>query len=285
MDLARYKSVVFAGGGNRCWWQAGLWDVLVAEGGLKPRVMAGASAGAAVACLVIGGETNRSLDYYGVVLQDNTSNFYPAELLRGRTPFPHYRIYSRALSYLINQETLDKLRQGPEVRILVARPPSWLGPRSAVMVGFGCYALEKKYNRPLHPVWPLKLGFTSEVGRAADCADPTDLINLVLASSCTPPIVPVIYRNGRPALDGGLIDNVPLAALTEEDLPALIMLSRRYDPAKLIGHPGRTYVQPSQPSPVAKWDYTSVERLRQAVELGRRDAYRMLRDGPEALAA
>ena len=94
------------------------------------------------------------------------------------------------------------------------------------MVGFGCYLLEKKYNQPLHPVWPLKLGFTSEVGKAADCADPADLINLIMASSCTPPFVPVIYRTGKPALDGGLIDNVPLAALTEDDLPALIMLSR-----------------------------------------------------------
>ena len=79
------------------------------------------SAGAAVACLVVGGETNLTLDYYDVTLKNNPKNFYPAELLRGRTPFPHYLIYSQALNNLITGETLDKLRRGPEIRILIAR--------------------------------------------------------------------------------------------------------------------------------------------------------------------
>jgi len=45
-----FEQVVFAGGGNRCWWQAGWWDTVAPELGLRPRVIAGISAGAATAC-------------------------------------------------------------------------------------------------------------------------------------------------------------------------------------------------------------------------------------------
>ena len=44
-----FDSVVFAGGGNRCAWQAGWWERVAPEIGLQPRVVAGVSAGAAMA--------------------------------------------------------------------------------------------------------------------------------------------------------------------------------------------------------------------------------------------
>ena len=34
-----FDKVVFAGGGHRCWWQAGFWEVLRAEIELRPRVI------------------------------------------------------------------------------------------------------------------------------------------------------------------------------------------------------------------------------------------------------
>ena len=38
--LAGFAHAVFAGGGNRCWWQAGVWQVLH-PAGLAPRAIAG----------------------------------------------------------------------------------------------------------------------------------------------------------------------------------------------------------------------------------------------------
>jgi hypothetical protein len=35
--------------------------------------------------------------------------------------------------------------------------------------------------------------------------------------------------------------------------------------------PGRTYLRPSEPVPIARWDYTSAERVRSSFDLGRRD--------------
>lgn len=36
-----YNAVVFAGGGNRCVWQAGFWQAAAPACGLAPRVLAG----------------------------------------------------------------------------------------------------------------------------------------------------------------------------------------------------------------------------------------------------
>ena len=43
-----FQQVVFAGGGHRCWWQAGFWDVVAPRIALRPRVVAGVSALVAV---------------------------------------------------------------------------------------------------------------------------------------------------------------------------------------------------------------------------------------------
>jgi len=41
-----FDAVVFAGGGNRCYWQGGFYEAAVARLGLVPRLVVGASAGA-----------------------------------------------------------------------------------------------------------------------------------------------------------------------------------------------------------------------------------------------
>ena len=112
--------------------------------------------------------------------------------------------------------------------------------------------------------------------RCAACASPQALADLVLASSCTPPFTPLLAQGGRPALDGGLTDNVPVAAVERADRPTLVLLARRY--ARLPPHAGRRYVQPSAPVPVAAWDYTDARGIQAAFDLGRRDGEKFGRD-------
>ncbi len=45
-----YDAVVFAGGGCRCFWQAGFWTEAAPALELAPRQVAGVSAGSAFAC-------------------------------------------------------------------------------------------------------------------------------------------------------------------------------------------------------------------------------------------
>ncbi len=275
--------MVFAGGGNRCTWQAGFWQVVAPAWPLRPKVVAGVSAGAAIACCSLAGTAEKALAHYDVALLANPKNFYFSRLLRGQRPFPHLAIYRHALLTLLDEKELALLKAGPEVRVLLARPPSWAGSLGGVLLGFLAYTLEKHLKAPLHPVLPAKLGFTPQVVNLNQCQTPQEAADLLLATSCTPPVLPAMRLGGGPVLDGGLIDNVPLAALGPEDGPSLILLSRRYEPAKLKGHSGRTYVQPSTPVPAAKWDYTDPASLHRAFELGMADGELFLAEGPEAL--
>lgn len=283
MTTPDYCSVVFAGGGNRCTWQAGFWEVVAPALPLRPRVVAGVSAGAAIACCALAGRSREALAHYDRELIKNPKNFYPGRLLRGSRPFPHLAIYRRALLTLLDREALARLRAGPEVRVLLARPPRWAGALGGVALGFLAYTLEKHLSAPLHPRLPRRLGFEPEVVSLNQCASPQEAAELLLATSCTPPVLPTMYLGGGPVLDGGLIDNVPLAALGPDEEPSLILLTRRYPPHKLRGHPGRVYVQPSRPVPAGKWDYTNPAALHRAFELGLADGRRFLEGGPAAL--
>ena len=272
----RFKAVVFAGGGNRCLWQGGLWDALAPVLEEPPRIMAAVSAGACISVLALAGRRDFSMNLVKQYTAANPRNAYPGNVLSSRPVLPHLSIYRRLLRHSLTPQSLETLRQGPELRILMAQPPRWLGPVLGSLLGMLCYALEKQIAAPLHPSWAARLGYRPWVERAGDCASPEDLTQLILASSCTPPMMPPMYRLGRTVLDGGLIDNTALAALTPAERPALVLLTRRYPPQLLRGRPGIAYIQPSRPVPVAKWDYTSPELLQESYDLGQSDARALL---------
>lgn len=282
-ELPRFYSVIFAGGGNRCVWQAGFWDVAAPALGLKPKVVASVSAGACIAAMALTGRTSESMTYMKAKTGANPKNFYLENLFNGKPVFPHLGIYRQALLDILDDGALEQLKQGPDLRVLLARPPAWVRPMMGVFLGFLSYTLEKHLFHPLHPQWALKAGFKAEVVSVSACRDSQELADLILASSCTPPMVPAMYRNGRPVLDGGLIDNVPVAALEPHEFPALVLLTRRYPPHLLQGQSDRVYLQPSRPVPAGKWDYTNPQALQETFDLGRRDAEMLLQKAPQAL--
>ncbi|MBN1532875.1 MAG: patatin-like phospholipase family protein [Spirochaetes bacterium] len=273
-----FQSVVFAGGGSRCLWQVGFWEELRGAVRLEPRIVAGVSAGAAMACMILSGRVDEGLRFFAHLTSRNRRNAYFRNLF-GRSPvFPHYDMYRSAILHAIGPGELETLRRGPDIRILMARPPRLLGPRSATLLGMGAYSLEKLISGPVHPVYASRLGYTAEVASARDCRTPEELADLIIASSCTPPFVPVMRWRGGIALDGGLIDNVPVAALDERHRSsALVLLTRRYPQERIPAVPGRTYVQPSVPIGITKWDYTNPRGLQEARDLGRRDAAAFLK--------
>jgi predicted acylesterase/phospholipase RssA len=278
-----FEQVVFAGGGHRCWWQVGFWDVVAPAIELKPRVIAGVSAGAATACLLYANTSQAALDYYDQALRSNPRNAYWSNLFaRDSRVFPHSAIYRQALKTLIGGEHFKQLIwTAPEIRVQFARIPRWLGPRSAVAVGLIAYNIEKYAKQSLHPTYGRRLGFTSEVVRVQDCKTDDELISLIIASSCTPPFTPIEYRDGRPTMDGGLVDNVPVDALDDAVGSTLVLTTRRYPRhAPVFLREGRVYVQPSARTPASSWDYTSPHLYRSTYELGRHDGEAFLRGFP-----
>jgi predicted acylesterase/phospholipase RssA len=274
-----FEQVVFAGGGNRCWWQAGFWDVVAPAMELRPRVIVGASAGSATACLLYANDSRRALSYYREALALVVKNVHwENTFAKNKKVFPHSQIYRTALGALLGGDAFKQLLwTAPEIRIVYSRVPNWLGARSGTFVGMSAYNLEKKLFRPLHPKWGKRLGFRSEIGRVQDCKSEEELISLIISSSCTPPFTPIEYRDGEATLDGGLVDNIPVECADINGGPVLVLATRRYPQhAPVFMRDGRTYVQPSQAVMASSWDYTSVDKMEQTYELGRSDGLAFL---------
>lgn len=269
-------AIVFAGGGSRCFWQAGFWSVARDGLGLAPDVVAGASAGATVACICLADRVEPTLGAFKEATSRNPKNVYPLRVL-GREPvFPHLAMYRQAILGAFDDAALARLQGGPEVLVALTRPPAWAGVKRAALMGFALYTFEKKVRGPVHANYARRVGYRMEAVPVSRCRTPDELADLLLQSSCTPPMTPLMLREGRPVLDGGLVDSVPVEAVEAfarevgRPLHTLVLLSRRY--RSLPSHPRRTYVQPSRDVPVAKWDYTSPAGLQGAFDLGRRDA-------------
>jgi len=270
-----FQNVVFAGGGNRCFWQAGFWLGLTAELELKPATIASVSAGSAISCALFSGQIEATLEHTKRVMATNPKNRYLRHLFTEKPVHPHAALYRKIIHAALDSDALIRLKKGPTNRILLARKPKWLGPKSAVLAGLGAYQVEKHLFQPVHPKMGRRLGFKSEFINANDCEDVSTLADLILGSSCTPPFTPLMYRQDKPVLDGGLVDNVPLHGVDQLPGNTLVMLTRPYK--KLPTRERITYVQPSQPVAASSWDYTSPENVQLTYDQGRSDAAHFLR--------
>lgn len=267
----RFDSVVFAGGGCRCVWQVGFWEVAAQPLGLDLAVIGSVSAGAAMACLVRVGRIHEGLEAFKRRFGQNRRNVYPAHWGGEQPVFPHFTIYRQGLLDVLDDDAVGRLRNSPDVRVLLTRPPDRLNPQMAAILGIGAYNLEKYLLKPMHPSWSLRLGFRPMTISARSCMDARQLVDLILQSSCFPPFIPLYHRNGQPVLDGGLIDNCPVATVADVQGTTLVLLSRRYSRSRFPKGSGRLYLQPSQVLPIGCWDYTNPKGLQAAFDLGRKD--------------
>ena len=118
-----FDKVVFAGGGHRCWWQAGFWDQVSGEIELHPRVIGGVSAGAVTACLLYANDSKRALAWYERELKGVRSNINWLNLARrGERLMPHAAIQRKALRALLGGDNFRQLMwRAPEIRVQYSR--------------------------------------------------------------------------------------------------------------------------------------------------------------------
>ena len=270
--LPQFENVVFAGGGNRCFWQAGFWSSAAPELGLKPSHVCAVSAGAAIACALFSGTFERGFAGYKEAIAHNHRNLYLRNLWRRQPMFPHGKMYRNAILGSIDQGALSRLHTGPEIRVLMSRPPRWASDRMALLLGAVAAGLDAIDKDAVHASAGSRMGFKPLLVPVRDCATPDALADLIIASSCVPPLTPQARRNGMALFDGGLVSNVPIEGIAHQGGTTLVLLTRQFD--KLPRIAGRTYVQPSQPIPVGAWDYTDGAALQSAFDLGRRDGER-----------
>jgi hypothetical protein len=267
-----FDAVVFAGGGNRCYWQGGFYEAAAPRLGLAPKLVVGASAGAFAATyslLGIGPEARR-LVYDGC--GPHLKNFDVAAWRRGEPLCPVGPLYNELLAQTIDDAALKRLNAIADFQIAVTRMPRGWPPTAGAMLGIGAYQLEKHLFHPVHPRLGRALRFRAEFVPVRNLGDARAMHDVLMASSGVPPFMPVTLVNGTPAFDGGLVDNVPVEPLMPVESAGgrtLVLLTRLYRDVPKVA--GRTYVQPSRKINLSQFDITNPQGIRAAYELGVRD--------------
>ena len=269
-----FDKLIFAGGGSRCWWQAGFWDAVHARIELRPRLIAGVGAGAAMACLLHANDTSRALAWYERALGGPDGRWHWGNLARpGQRVLPHEALHRKALRALLGGDHFrDLMWTAPEIRVQFARlpaggHPTWLAARGLAKLAF---------DGPADPRLPTpgarRHGLRPEQRRVQDCQSERELVDLLVAAGSLPPFTSPGSIGGAPVLDGGLL-GVPLDAVADVPGSTLVLLTRHYrDLAPVFARDGRLYVQPSRPIGVAAWNHGSADKFRAAYELGLADA-------------
>ncbi|MEO8411760.1 MAG: patatin-like phospholipase family protein, partial [Propionivibrio sp.] len=128
-------TVAFAGGGNRCFWQAGFWTIAAPQLDLQPKRVTAVSAGAAMACALFSGGFDQGFRSFLQAVAENHSNLNIRNLLNQRPLFPHGAMYRNAILTSISGAALARLHsEGPEIFVMVSCPPGWARPGVALML-------------------------------------------------------------------------------------------------------------------------------------------------------
>ena len=265
-----FDAVVFAGGGARCFWQAGFW-LAVRSALATPSAISAVSGGAAVSAILFAGGWSRFYDRFLELATSNDRNLRLRNLLRRRPVFPHPAMSRASFLHAVSARALQALHAGPDFRIVIAHPPRLLGARLGAMLAVAAEEVERRLTGRLNTYWARRLGFDTSIVKAHECGTPDALVGAILQSSTAPPMFPITRRNGRVALDGALVANVPVAAVADCRRP-LVLLSQ-CEQTLPVGSRA-LYVCPSEPVPVSAWDFSSPDKVVQTFELGSRDGAR-----------
>jgi predicted acylesterase/phospholipase RssA len=272
----RDLAITFAGGGSRAFYQLGFLERWSDELLARTAAIAGCSAGAAMATLLVSGRVAETHAFFAEQRRGVRGLIDVRAIRREGRPFPHEGIYRRTLMHGLAEGGFERVQQAPFPLYFVASAiprvmPSVLG----IALGLGTYQLEKRF-RPtqLHPSLPQRVGFAEHAVDARECDSPEELVELILSSSSTPPFTRRGRHRNRRLLDGSLIDNAP-AFLAEREPGVrrnLVLLTRPY-PAGSTGRRGhRLYVAPREKLPIKRWDYREVAPVDETLAAGRADA-------------
>lgn len=261
-----FTTLVFGGGGTRCFWHGGFMSVAEDRLPLDISRVSGVSGGALSAAAWITGRERQLLDSMTDAFDETKKgpgNIDLAALIGDDQPFPHQRLYTRIVHDLLDDYVASGLiADGPDFRIQLAKPGK-LGAKGTI----AAYAADIAVRSSPHPVLPKMTGAESVLVDAKEAARDGKLCDLIVAAASSPPLFDQHYWNGEPVIDGGVVDNAPPWA--ESDEPTLLLVTRPY--SNLPEHANRLYAVPSEKPPTFKLDFTDAEGIRDVWRLGEDD--------------
>lgn len=282
INLGDVQTLVFAGGGNRCWWQAGALAHWMESGWFLPTQLVGTSAGAGVAaaCMINGSKS--ALDACEALYSNNARIFDWSALARFKLKFAHQHIYPAWIGSFVNASSFEALRQAPaQLRVAITRPARALGLTGSVIAGTLAYIVDRYIAHSIHPGLPKFFGLRQDFVSLNSCDSLDDARNLLIAAAAAPPIMPAQHIANALAMDGGYTDNAPIPAQSSlEKSRTLVLLTRHYPKLpSLFRWCERSYWQPSRAIPVSTWECLPHTTVREAFALGMRDAIAALGSG------
>ncbi|AMP40512.1 patatin-like phospholipase family protein [Ralstonia solanacearum] len=273
--LPDIRTLVFAGGGNRCWWQAGVLARLSERGAGLPGTLVGTSAGAAIAaaCLTDGPEA--ALRACRRLYAANTRMLDWRGLGRLRLKFAHQHIYPAWVGSFVHEGNFATLKHAPcTLLVAVTRPAVVLGLGGSIAAGTLAYLLDKKVYHSIHPRLPKFLGLRQEFLHLQQCGTAREAQTVLCAAAAAPPLMHSVRLAGKWAFDGGYTDNAPIPPESTADKASTLVLLTRHYPNRpaVFEWQGRAYWQPSRPVPVSTWSCTHETTVEDAFALGYQDA-------------
>ncbi|MES2945573.1 MAG: patatin-like phospholipase family protein [Pseudomonadota bacterium] len=275
LDITRVETLAFAGGGNRCWWQAGAISHLLQQGWKLPPQLVGTSAGAGVAASCITDGPKAALDACLRLYGANSHLFEWKGLARLRIRFAHQHIYPSWIASFVNSGNFASLQtSGTRLRVALTRPAPALGLAGSIAAGTVAYVIDKHLWNSIHPRLPRLFGLRQDFADLHQCHTFAEAQALLGAAAAAPPFMRSQRIGGVAAIDGGYTDNAPIHPQSEQEKSRTLVLLTRYYPRlpQLFHWLGRTYWQPSQRVPVSTWDCRANTTVEAAFALGERDA-------------
>lgn len=273
-----FETVVFAGGGNRCWWQAGFTAILSQHPCWQAKQLVGTSAGAGIATAFATGRIQAALSAAVERFGKTRRNVEWLDLLKCRRPFVLPLIYPDWIASFLRSEDLETLRNKRlRIEVAITRPLRRLPTALSTWLAIALYSTEKYWLKNFHGRLPHYLGFRSEYIDLAKSENLAEARTLLMAAAAAVPLTPTYKINGKVALDGGFYDNVPIPPCANKFGSTLVLLTRhRPDLPQAFVHEERVYIQPAKPVAATNMDCTNPANVIATYEQGMREARQIL---------
>ncbi len=274
IDWPEIQTLVFAGGGNRCWWQGGFMETLMQHGFDLPKTLVGTSAGAGVAASLITESPSVALAGCERLYAKETCIFN-----RSTRTFGHDYIYPAWLESFLDDCHVNKIKQSAtRLQVAVTQPAKWLGLHGTVVAGLLAYMVDKHVSHSIHPKLPKYLGLKQAYEWLDVPATAQGMRQLLSAAGAAPPFMPPVRLASSWAIDGGFTDNAPIPKQSKTEAASTLVLLTRFYPKlpQLFQWQGRNYLQASRAIPVSTFDCTRRATVRDAFALGVDDAHTLM---------
>ena len=190
LNFASIDTLVFAGGGNRCCWQAGAISHLLQQSALLPAQLVGTSAGAAVAASCITDGPKAALAACVRLYANQRRIFDWPGLARLKFGFAHQHVYPAWVAAFVHAGNFDALRgAGTQLRVALTRPARALGVTGSIAAGTLAYVVDKHLWHSIHPRLPKLFGLRQDFLDLHRCANVTEAQALLCAAAAAPPFM------------------------------------------------------------------------------------------------